>query len=236
MNCSEFEQWTGPYLSGEVEGPLRAELADHRHGCPACARLVERCTEIDDRVRMAVLEDEVDPSAVVAGARNAIEGRSRRLRWMGIAAGLVFALGGLAFWTQSRKISDELAAAARDHRVEVVGNSPRRWREAASEVRQLLSQYNVDTAEVNTLVPAGFVLQKAKQCGIDGERALHMVFSDGTRALSVYVRSPGTQGRSGEAEVDGVAVAAFHSGKVAGIVAAPERKLCEDAVRRLSAL
>lgn len=236
MNCSEFADWTSLYLSGEMEPAHRSGFTAHLATCPACSCALESAVASDNQVLRAVLAERIESGEVVATTSRAIA-RHRTRRWLGIAAAALLTVSGIGYYTHARlQPSTLLASAAKDHRIEVTQGSPRRWRTALPGVRPLLNQYGVAWSDVETLLPIGFVLEMARQCGIDGEPTLHLVFNDGTRTLSVYVRRPGSSFSASQTRADGAEAASFHRGSLSGIVVATAPGLCAEATRRLTAL
>ncbi len=235
MNCSQFEDAVGPYLASRLEADTLAEFTAHSASCPACAAVLEQSEEL----RLAVLADPVDPAHVISAVRTAIDPPSSARWWLGVAASITFAVAGAAYWTQTRPSPDLrlLAAAARDHRIEVREQQPRHWQLDTVGVGPLLAAYGVESSDLERLRPAGFHLDKAKQCGLSGERVLHMVFTDGQRSVSVYIRSYGArQGVTATEEFENSGVSEFHRGRLSGVVVGDNRGVCADVVRRLSAI
>src|SRR5436305_10917316 len=78
--------------------------------------------------------------------------------------------------------------AARDHQAEVMEHRPRRWRSEPADVRILAERFGLAGDKAETLAPVGFRLLQAKTCGLEGRPALHLVYTDGSREISLYVR------------------------------------------------
>lgn len=196
----------------------------------------------DEQLRQALFAETPDASGVVAAVRARIRQEEYRKglqrRWIAIAAVAVLTLGSAITWAVSgRPETKVVTAAVHDHRAEVLQNSPRRWKATIPAMQPLLEQYRVGWSDVQTLLPAGYVLAKAKECRLGGEQTLHMVFSDGTRDLSVFVRAEGLTTVPRPATLDGAEVAGFRRGSISGlVVAAGAPGLCAEAVRRLTAL
>lgn len=235
MNCGEFEECLDEYLSGEMSGSRRLTFETHRDDCAQCRAMVESTVAADEQLRRAVGTDAPDTAVVLARVRQEIRQEASRRQWLRIAAGLALVAAGLAGYRQltSERSAGFVAAAAKDHRAEVVEGSKRRWRTAASEVAPLLAQYGLAAGAVDGLIPSGFRFEHAKQCGIDGERALHLVFSDGTRAVSVFVREQNAVPVSVQAAIGSEQVAGFRRGVVVTTGAAD---LCAETARHLAAL
>jgi hypothetical protein len=233
MTCTEFENSLTEYLAGELPRPEAAEA--HLAGCAVCRGLVEATRRVDRQLREAVLAEEPSTAAVLSRVRLEIRQESDRRQWLRIAAAvfMMVACGvGYRQFVQPRTTGFGVAAV-RDHRAEVVGKARRRWRTSQDDMTPLLAQYGVTQDVVARLNPTGLVLKQAKECGLEGKRALHLVFSDGGRAVSVFFRNSPTEvvadhHREGEEQVE-----SFLGGVV---VATGNPELCAEAARRLSAL
>ncbi len=185
MNCREIEEIAPLYLSGELEEDQRALFRVHLAQCRRCAAEIERQVALDARVVEAVSEMP-DASAVAQSVGRRIA-RERAWRFAAVAAALVFAafLGyrGLRPAPVSRLYAD----AALDHRLEVIEHQPRRWRTDPAEIDKLATRYEL--TNLAALAPEGYRLEHAKMCGIDGKPALHLVYTNGSREFSVFVRA-----------------------------------------------
>jgi len=95
---------------------------------------------------------------------------------------------------------------------------PRRWRTDPAEIEKLAARYGL--SNVASLAPAGYRLEHAKMCGIGGKPALHLVYTDGGREFSVFIRARA----GGDATLHAVRVgsehlAAFQSDRVEAVIA-----------------
>lgn len=239
MSCEEFGLWVQRPQGDEMEAPAMAAFRLHQEQCPDCAFLLESTRAFDETLRNEILGETPDPAAVVNRVRTRIQrGNNAYRRWLLIAAAALLTLGVAATWRASGPTGNTLiSAAVRDHNLEVKTNSPRRWRLSIPAMQPLLEQYRVGWNDVQALLPVGFILEKAKECRIDGQPALHLVFTDGTRAVSVFFRADKELPVMPQTTVEGTDAAGFHRGKLSGIVvAAGAPGLCAEAVRRLSSL
>ncbi|MCU1325035.1 MAG: hypothetical protein JWN34_405 [Bryobacterales bacterium] len=238
MNCTEFAEWTGPWLSGEIDSVRRAAFDSHRAACPACNESLENTIGADAWLRRVTLAENADPARVLMETRRTLATQTRVKWWVGLAAAALFSLAGAGYYFNTAQPAPTavFTAAAKDHRLEVLQNRPRRWRATRAAMQPLLDQYKVTSSDAERLLPAGFVLEKAKECGLNGQPTLHLVFSDGHRALSVYVKTTGTEPDIEAATLDGAEVGSFRRGGISGLVVATSPGLCTEAVRRLSAL
>jgi anti-sigma factor RsiW len=188
MNCRDIAELAPLYLSGELRGSERDLFASHLAGCRSCASEMERQSAMDARVREA-LSEMPDASDVQSAVRVRIGGRRRGWWQVGAAAAAVVAVLGLVQFgiMRASPATRIVADAAQDHRAEVIEHQPRRWRTNAAEIASLAARYGL--ADVSVLTPPGYSLEHAKMCGLDRQPALHLVFTNGSQEMSVYVRA-----------------------------------------------
>jgi len=186
MNCTDIEELAPLYLSGELEEERKVQFHTHLGECRSCAQQIQQQAAMDARLRQALCAGlpyagEIEQSV---GGRIA---RKRSRQWMLVAAAfLVFAAAlGYRILRPERLYRD----AALDHRQEVIEHQPRRWRTDTAEIEKLAVRYQL--ADVAALAPAGYRLEHAKMCGIDGHPALHLVYTNGAVEFSMFVREGG---------------------------------------------
>jgi hypothetical protein len=134
--------------------------------------------------------------------------------WIAAAASVAVVLLGYSLVRPSRLYRD----AARDHRLEVIEQQPRHWRTDPAAIVKLAARFQLP--DVATLAPAGYRLERAKMCGLEGRPALHLVYGNGTREFSVYFRT--SSGGSEAIRTESVGqeqLAAFQNGRVQGVIA-----------------
>ena len=191
---------TGELDSGELSGSRTREFAEHTQSCVECAREVSRQMALDARLRAAVLAEPVDSSAIESRVMARIEAgnasQTKAWRWSAAAAAIaaVLVLGLTIGYTGYRamvppKATGVFAAAARDHRMEIVDRQPRRWRTDLASVNDLAAREGISTGIVSKIAPAGYRFQQAKLCKLDGVLYLHLVYSDssGAKNFSVFL-------------------------------------------------
>jgi hypothetical protein len=155
--------------------------------------------ELDARLREAVNSEAVD----TASLERAIRSQTRRsYRGWYVAAAAIAAVVLLAIFV--RPVPAAFHEAARDHRLEVVEHRPRRWQ--------------TKVPEELPVTPANYRLEHSKICRIEGKPVLHLVYTDGSREVSVYVDA--AAGR-GDTDVDGQHVTAFRTARMSGLVVGP---------------
>jgi hypothetical protein len=136
----------------------------------------------DRRLREAWFAETVE----TAELERAIRGRLRPRVWLPLSPMLVAAalvLIGLGLAWHFTRVPAVLAAAERDHRIEVMEQSPRRWRTSDADVDALLARFGARRA-------ADYRLLRAKICGLDGKRVLHLVYTDGHAEYSLFLLPP----------------------------------------------
>jgi anti-sigma factor RsiW len=180
MNCKDIADLAPLYLSGEMEQNPRDLFRTHLDECRNCAVQMEHQAAMDGRLRDVFSSALPDTAAIQQTIRGHIASERSR-RWMMIAAAAVLCASVLGYRTlrPERLFSD----AAQDHRMEVVEHQPRRWRTDPAEIGKLAARYGLS----NVNAPAGYRLEHAKMCGLDGEPALHLVYTNGLREFSVFV-------------------------------------------------
>jgi anti-sigma factor RsiW len=191
MNCRELKNLTPLHLSGELEASDRRRFDAHLAACPACAQEVERLACLDAQLVEALGTRLPDATRVEQAVRSRISAERLRRRWLlggAIAAGIVAALAGAYGLVHLGPAPRMYADAARDHRAEVVDHQPRRWRSNPAEIQELTQPNGLSFAQAAALAPAGYALERAKNCGLDGQRMLHLIFRNGTSEFSVYLR------------------------------------------------
>lgn len=158
---------------------------------------------LDDLIRNAAMAEPVNSDGVEREIRRRLH--PRRWPWFGAAA-IAAALAVAAIWTT--RLPREFRDAARDHQMEVVEHRSRHWRTDPADLRAVENEHPI-------AVPAGYRLKEAKTCGIAGKPVMHLVYTDGTRDVSVYITGHATGGAT---VIDGQQVRPFHSGRETGLI------------------
>jgi anti-sigma factor RsiW len=186
MNCREIEELGPLYLSGELDEDRKVQFHTHLAECRSCAQQTEQQSAMDARLRKALCAGLPYAGEIERSVRGRIA-RERSRRWMLVAAAalLIAAVMGYRMLRPERLYAD----AALDHRQEVIEHQPRRWRTDPAEIEKLAVRYQL--TDLSALAPAGYRLEHAKMCGIDGQPALHLVYTNGVQEFSVFVRQGG---------------------------------------------
>jgi anti-sigma factor RsiW len=215
MNCREIDEFAPLYLSGEMDEGQRAQFREHLAQCRSCAAEIDRQIALDGTLRDAISSELPDAVAVQDSVRGRIA-TERHRRFAGVAG--VAAMLAFAAVFGYRALRPEPAAplyadAALDHRLEVIEHQPRRWRTDPAEIEKLAARYEL--SNVAALAPEGYRLEHAKMCGIDGKPALHLVYTNGSQEVSLFVRSKtGSDRGLHAAQAGSLHVASFQNDRI----------------------
>jgi anti-sigma factor RsiW len=203
MNCRDIAELAPLYLSRELPADELREFERHLGRCRSCALEIDQEASIDARLRAAVGDEMPETATLNRAVITRIDAVSvRRRQFIGVAAAvLLLTAGGAAWWSAHegstpRPYTRLYTDAARDHQLEVVEHQPRRWRSGAAGIETLAARYGLPARAAATLGPAGFRLQQAKICGLEGRPVLHLVYTNGAREVSLYLRRNDAQDRS----------------------------------------
>jgi hypothetical protein len=217
----------------------------HRHlaGCGVCEQEIDAQSAMDMRIARALGSVMPDSSRVERRVRAQMAAERRQHWWMGIgavAAVLLLAAIGAAYLLRPVPPAPRwYAGAALDHREEVVQGQPRRWRTDPVAMEKVTLQSGLSIAQAVGLAAPGYSLERAKMCGIEGQRMLHLVFSDGRNRYSLFVsQHQGVQEavrvqRRGAEQVAGFETGRYRAAVVSGGAAGDCAKLARIAEARL---
>jgi len=88
------------------------------------------------------------------------------------------------------------ADAAADHRLEVIEHQTRAWLTDPEQIALLAKQQAILPAALDRITSGPYRLVRGKLCYLDRHVFLHLVFSDGTREFSLYLRPREVKARS----------------------------------------
>lgn len=188
--CAGIRMRAPLYVSGEMDAEEHDAFAAHLAKCSACAAKIAEDRNLDATLRLALGGFAPDTGRLEQTLRRriSVDRRRRHQAWAGaIAATLALLAGGALAWARWTRPPQWYAGAALDHRTEVIDRQPRRWRSTDTELAGLAAQNGLQLGQVTAMAAAGYRLERAKICGIDGGRMLHLVFSSGTRRYSVFI-------------------------------------------------
>ncbi len=187
MNCREIEELAPLYLSGEMEEDRKVLFHTHLAECRNCAQQLEQQAATDARLRKALCAGLPYAGEIEQTVWRRIA-RERSRRWMTMASAAVVLLAAVLGYRMLRP-NGLYRDAALDHRQEVVEHQPRRWRTDPAEIEKLAARYQL--TDLAALAPQGYRLEHAKMCGLDGQPALHLVYTNGVKEFSMFVRQGG---------------------------------------------
>jgi len=216
MNCAEVLNLAPLYLTGELEPGRRDEVAAHLKDCAACAGELGQQQAFDGMLREAVLAEEVDSSRVERNVRRVMGTpvRGASGRWMLALAGLAAVLLLGVFLTRARPV---YAAAAKDHRREIIELQPRPWATDRVSIAAMARREGVPDWALDRMAPAGYHLAQGRFCFLDGRIFLHLVYTSDAGKLSVFLR-PADRVEAVHAESHGAEhVAGFQDRKVSAV-------------------
>jgi anti-sigma factor RsiW len=189
MTCSDISALTPLYLADELDSAREEAFAAHLRNCPACRRELEQQTAFDEMLKASILAEAVDSSSVDHRVRTSIgAGQRTSRRWMSTAAGIAAAvlLAVVSYRTMvSSRTKPIYAAAARDHRMEIVDGQPRKWFTDDASIQGLAGRVGVPV--VAAFVPAGYHLAQGKLCTLNGRVFLHLVYRDESGNFSLFI-------------------------------------------------
>jgi anti-sigma factor RsiW len=227
MNCRGIMEVAPLYLSRELQGEQRVLFEAHLAECRDCAREVEQQMAADTALREG-LAAPLPNSAQVEGSVRKQLARVRSHRWIMTAAAAVAVLAISKYGLlRSSPATQIFLDAAEDHRVEVAEHQPRRWRTDPAEIEILTARYPLPS--VATLAPEGYRLEKAKMCRLNGQPALHLVYTNGSTEVSVFVRSQ--TGSAHGVRMTGAGLASFQNDRVEVIAASGSTGECLEFAR-----
>jgi anti-sigma factor RsiW len=215
MNCIDVADLSPLYLSGELEAARAADFDEHVKGCADCAHDVE----LDRRLRRAVLAEPIDTASADCAIRRVT---ARRSRWrpVSIAAGIAATLVvGILIYRAAARAAPIYAAAAQDHRREVIDHELRNWVTQPEQLIALASRLGISESAPASI--DGYRLEHAKLCRLNGRVFLHAVYSDGSREFSLFLCQPESHGSPIRIEgSDGQKIAAFETAHVTAMIVA----------------
>ena len=226
MNCGDIEELSPLWHSGELEPSRRRAFDAHLAACPDCAAEIGGQWSNDALLRTVIAAEPAHTAELESRVLRRIA-KERRRGWllpaMAAAAAVLAVVGFLTLHRQEPVIpaifAPVLADAARDHTVEVIAKSPRRWRTDAAEIAALEVAQGISGSDVKALDATGYKLERAKICRLGGTPYMHLVYAKAGREFSVYMRVRGDPPMPEAASTSGtLQVASFARGRVQAIV------------------
>jgi hypothetical protein len=184
--------------------------------------------ELDQRVRAAVLSEQIDTARLEASIRERLR-RPILPRWaLAAAASIALAIaGGLTYRTFFRAQTPPICvAAAQDHNHEITNGQPREWLSSLSAIQSLAVQQGVPAAAVSALGTTGYRLERGRLCFLKKQIFLHLVYTKDDTELSFYLRPHGSEspfdGSVRQASVDSEDLAYFQTDRLTAVFVAEQ--------------
>lgn len=197
MNCAEVRKLAPLYITAELDAARAAEFDAHLKVCPACMQELQRQARLDARVREALVAEGIDAvrmdrlvrKRIAADEKSrSVPARSAGRLAAGAAAIAAVVLLAIVGYRELPRVPRVYADAAFDHQLEIVQQQPRAWLTSAAEIEALAGQQGISPSAVAALSSGAYRLVRGKLCFLDRQIYLHLVLSDGTQEVSVYLR------------------------------------------------
>lgn len=189
VNCHDVVALSPLYLAGQLDPSRAFEIRKHLERCATCASSIADQAGFDARLREAVLAENLDTDSVDRRIRQKIAGPRRTRAGVGIAAAVLIALLAYAGWSNAR-VSRLYTDAAVDHRREVIDHQPRTWVTDGAAIAVLAQRQGLPASTPERVAFAGYRLERGKLCRLAGLVYLHLVYSNGSGEVSVFLRHP----------------------------------------------
>jgi hypothetical protein len=219
-----------------MEAADRASFTAHLNACAACAREMDWQIRLDSQLAGALAGEDSGSSCVEERFWTGLSTMRRRRRNLTAALVAVSLIAGFVVFSlisRNPAVPASFADAARDHWSEVVQMQPGHWRSTPTQIEAVALTHGLSYAQVAALALPGYVLEHAKNCGIDGQRTLHLVYTNGRQQYSVYL-NPNQAAKASVriVQVGAEQLAGFETGRFRAIVAmvGPQSE-CEGAAR-----
>lgn len=222
MNCIDILTLAPLYLTGELDASQMTSFCLHLQSCARCALEIERQKMLDFQMKESIDSEIHDTTGLDRRVLDRIAASSSvprvpLWRWAvaiaGIAVILLVGLGGYrALHTQ--RVQESYAAAALDHRIEIVERQPRKWRSGPLSIEELAVQEGLPASALAAVAPSGYHLEQGRLCRLNGAIFLHLVYRNGTRNFSLFLRRD-QSATSGSRDIQTAKLGAQH---IAGFV------------------
>jgi anti-sigma factor RsiW len=231
MNCGDIDELSPLWHSGELDAVRQRSFDAHVAACADCAVDLREQWTVDARLRDAIAAEPADTKELERTVMRRIA-RERLRRWLvpGVATAAAAVVATVLLGNAHRPaqanpavfapiVAPIFADAARDHTVEVIQQSPRRWRTDPVEIAALETTQGITDSDVKALEATGYRLQRAKVCRLGGTPYMHLVYAKGAREFSVYMKVRGNQPLGDNASTAGnLQLASFARGRVQALI------------------
>ena len=196
MKCNQIEFLMPLYLSSELDASGLTDFEDHLHSCRVCATKLDEARQHDDLLRAALGGPSPNTEKTRKRVLDQIRKSNRRrflvprlVFTMPIAAVLLLAISaGVYVLLRGSLTTTVYAAAQNDHYIEVVERADRPWLQTPEEIRAFVQDELGNTRFLDQLTPSGYHLTRALHCYLLKQRYVHLVYENGSREISIFVR------------------------------------------------
>jgi len=242
MKCNDLQNLMPLFISGELDGQNSADFERHIETCAACQTEMNLQKNYDNLLRQAFAEEALETAALRERVRQQIRAAEKpRASWWKIpqmrfgfaAAALLIVLCAAIFYFVAKQNQPTIyAGVARDHTEDVIEQMPKNgWRDGELPA-SIYAREQLGDAVVSTIAPEGFRLVRTRLCNPAGEPFVHLIFDNGAKQISFYVRKNGNTLPGNPVEVfnnrafyaerfDNLEVAGFQSAQYTVLVVAP---------------
>lgn len=234
MNCDDIQTLSPAWHSRELEEPQREAFVSHLRTCAQCAAIIEDQALLDARLRLLDASPDISPDIVLLKLKLTRQIRTRRQSQWILYAALAASLLAALFVGYGYRTPRILADAARDHRLEVIGHQPRRWKSETAEIDTIATQFGLTAARARAISPVGYQLLHARICGLGKRPALHLVFTNGAREISFYVRQSTAAQNVRTATIGNERVTALQNAGYTTVTVTGIDQPCEQLARQIS--
>ncbi len=194
MSCSEISTLTPLYLAKELSPEQMRDFARHLESCAGCSQSIKQQAAHDAQLRYAILSEPLDTAALERGVMEGIRAQNPGRRWraVGALAAAAVLLAMISYQAMvSMHMKSTLAAAARDHRTEIVDQQPRKWITDTASLETLARKQGFASNVISSDAPDGYHLAQGRLCFLNGQVFLHLVYTAGAANFSLFLRRPG---------------------------------------------
>jgi hypothetical protein len=194
MICNEIMELAPLYWTNELDAARLAAFREHILVCAECKEAMDEQHALDSSLRETVLAEPVNTHNLEARVLHAIAEPPAPIRMRGplwrvasIAAAAVLLLTTFFVYRtiSNSRVAKVYADAADDHRDEVIQQQPRKWLTDQERIAALAERHGVSIATLSSMAPAGYHLDRARVCRLNGRSYLHVVYS-GTKGAQEY--------------------------------------------------
>ena len=226
MNCEDTIELSPLWHTGELDSGRRQAFDTHIASCVECAAELRDQSAMDAHVRESFTQESARDFAAAGELERRVMRQiagDRMRRWMVPGMAVAAAILAAVLFTRVHRAAPPnpavFADAARDHTVEVIQETPRRWRTAPAEIATLVASQGLTPADVKAVEVTGYQLQRGKICRLGGMPYLHLVYGNAGHEFSVYMKvrrdKPTTDSAASEHSLQ---LASFTRGQVQAVI------------------